>query len=142
MVIEKESRLVRMSEINTAITLWDRLTAEEIAHNDPFGGQLGRSGASAYNFLLLATSCRTWMESYLEDAVKRMKNHKNPSKVLSKNTGHIKELIENPARTVGDVQPLIRLKERLIQVNSQVLKKITFPYINAAISCVPALTDL
>jgi len=131
---ENEPRLVRKSEIEAAIKLWDSLTDEEVACDDPFGGQLGRSGASAYNFLLLATSSRTWMESYLEEAVKRMRNHKSPGKPLSRNTGHIKELTENPARRVGGVQPLIRVKERMIQVNPQVLPRITFLYVNAAIT--------
>jgi len=134
MLNQNEVRLVLKSEINTAIKLWDCLTAEEITHDDPFGGQLGRSGASAYNFLLLATSRRTWLESFLEDAVKCMKNHKKPGKTLSRNVGHIRELIENPNRCVNGAQSLIRVKERQIQVNPLVLPKITFPYIDAAIS--------
>jgi hypothetical protein len=131
---DNPARLVRKSEIDAAIKLWDSLSPEEVAGDDPFGGQLGRSGASAYNFLLLATASRTWMETYLEEAVKRMKNHKNPGKVLSKNVGHIKELTENPARRVGGVQPLVRVNERLIQVNPQLLNKIEFIYVDAALT--------
>lgn len=134
MVGENVARLVQMSEINAAVNLWNSLSTEEIACDDPFGGQLGRSGASAYNFLLLATSRRAWMEAYLENEVKRMRNYKNPDKQLSRNKDHTKHLIENPERRVCGVQPLIRVNERLIQVNPFVLPKITFPYINAAIS--------
>lgn len=133
MKIETPARLVRKSEIDAAIKLWDSLSAEEVAGDDPFGGQLGRSGASAYNFLLLATASRTWMETYLEEAVKRMRNHKNPEKLLSRNVGHIREIIENPARRVGGVQPLVRVNERMIQVNPLVIPKVSFTYIDAAI---------
>lgn len=123
-----------MSEIDRAVSLWDCLSEKEIACHDPFGGYLGRSGASAYNFLMLATASRTWIEDYLENAVKRMTNHRTPGKPLSINVGHIKMLVENPKRKVQGVQPFIRITERLIQVNPSVLQKISFVYINAALS--------
>jgi len=124
-------RLVRKSEIDAAIALWNALSEEETGSKDPFNGYLGRSGASAYNFLMLATAYPIWMEEWLVEAITKMTNYHNPDKPLSKNKDHIKRLLADSANY--GVPPVIRVNEKQFQVNPAVLSQITFAYVNAAI---------
>jgi hypothetical protein len=130
----QDAKLVSKAEIDTAVALWNALSSEEITTTDPFGGKLGRSGAAAYNFLLLATFPRKWKEPFLVNAAKQMKNHGDPNKNLSRNKDHIEHLVTRPDRQVSGVQPLERLTPTDFRVNSRVLPFISFEYLGAAIS--------
>ena len=132
MSTHSEARLVRKSEIK----LWNELTPQETAVDDPIGGHTGQSGAAAYNFLLLATSGRIWMQVWFKDALKDMTNHnKNSTKPLSLNKDHIQKLIENPQRRVSGIQPPIGDKNGRFQVNPRlhnVCEVREFKYLGAA----------
>lgn len=69
-----ETKLADPTEVARAIELWNGLTEEQIKHSDPFNGRTGRSGAAAYNFLLLTTAGRVWTQPMLDRALPEMQN--------------------------------------------------------------------